>query len=382
MSAAAAYTPGLTVSANTTVVKTRRLPLKGSVLVEAGQSVAPDTVVARAELPGIMQMMRVAANLGVEPQDVPATLTVAIGDDVTKGQVIAQTKGIFGLFRSDCHATTTGTVEIISPVSGNVGIREAPTPVEVAAYIPGTIREVMPGEGVVVEARGAFVQGIFGVGGERRAPLLTAVSGPDKPLTPEAITPEMAGRVLVGGANVSGAALRRAAEDGVAGILVGGIVDTDLVDYLGYDIGVAITGHEKIPLTLILTEGFGTIAMAKRTFELLAEREGREASFSGATQIRAGVIRPEVIVADTAVAATPPLPVESGAREGGSALTPGAPIRIIREPYFGLLATVAGLPPELTRIDSGAEVRVLEARLADGRTVTVPRANVERIADQ
>ena len=55
---------------------------------------------------------------------------------------------------------------------------------------------------------------------------------------------------------------------GILGIVVGGIVDRDLIDYLGYDIGVAITGHENIPLTLVITEGFGTIAMAERTFNL------------------------------------------------------------------------------------------------------------------
>jgi Predicted NADH:ubiquinone oxidoreductase, subunit RnfC len=381
---AAAYTPGLTVSADATVTKTRRLPLKGEVLVQEGQTVAPDTVVARAELPGIMQMMKVAANLGVDPQDVPASLLVKVGDRVKKGQTIARTKGFFGFFQSETHATTDGTVEIISPVSGNVGIREAPTPVDVTAYIPGVVREVMPGEGVVVEARGAFVQGIFGVGGERRAPLKVAVAGPDRPLTAEDITPDMAGHVLLGGSNISGEALARAAEVGALGVVVGGIVDTDLVAYLGYDIGVAITGHEKIPLTLILTEGFGTIAMANRTFELLAEREGREASFSGATQIRAGVIRPEVIIAG-APADAPPPPSDTSAEaeetQASSSLVIGAPIRIIREPYFGLLATVAGLPPALARIDSGAEVRVLEARLQDGRTVTVPRANVELIQE-
>ena len=63
--------------------------------------------------------------------------------------------------------------------------------------------------------------------------------------------------------------------------------------------------------------------------------------------------------------------------EGNLAL--GTPIRIIREPYFGKLATVAALPPQLTVVGSGASVRVLEATLADGTVVTVPRANVEII---
>ena len=374
-----AYTPGLTVSARTTIHKTRRLPLKGAVLVERGARVRPDTAVARAELPGPMQTVKVAGILGVDPVDVPGALTVKVGDPVTAGQVLAQTKGLFGWFKSECKSPVAGTVEIISPVSGNVGIREAPVPVEIAAYVPGVVTEVLPEEGVVVEARGAFVQGIFGIGGERRAPIKRVSPGPDAALGEADITPDLAGKVIIGGSNISGAALRKAADVGVIGIVVGGIVDKDLVAYLGYDIGVAITGHEDIPLTLVITEGFGTIAMAERTFALLSGLEGREASLSGATQIRAGVIRPEIIVAETEGAEA--AATVSSDDDDAFTLAEGTAIRIIREPYFGKLATVTALPPQLVRIGSGAEVRVLEAKLSgSGETVTVPRANVEIVA--
>ncbi|MES2463873.1 MAG: hypothetical protein V4671_25160 [Armatimonadota bacterium] len=376
-----AYTPGLMVSARTTVEKTRRLPLAGTVLVSVGDAVQPNTIVARAELPGLMQTIKVAAQLGVEPVDVPAALQVAVGDRVERGQLLAQTKGFLGLFKSECKSNTTGTVEIISDVSGNVGVREAPTPIEMTAYVPGIVKAVMPNEGVVIEARGAFIQGIFGVGGERRAPIHPVSPRPDSLLSEADITPEMSGKVIIGGANISGAALKKAADIGVIGIVVGGIVDKDLVEYLGYDIGVAITGHENIPLTLIITEGFGTIAMADRTFSLLTSLAGREASLSGATQIRAGVIRPEVIVADDPREIDRTRPDVIVDEEEAFSLGVGTSIRIIREPYFGKLATVSSLPPQLVRVGSGAEVRVLEATLnEDGSTVTVPRANVEIVA--
>jgi len=373
-----AYTPGLTVSARTTIIKTRRLPLKGTVLSTTGTWVSPADKVARAELPGIMQPIKVASKLGIEPSEVPALLTVKVGDKVTRGDIVAVTKGMWGLFKSECKANTTGTVELISNITGNVGVREAPTPIEVDAYVPGKIIEVLDGEGVVIEAHGALIQGIFGIGGERRGEIMMITSGPDQPITADMITSAHAGKIIVGGSNLSGDALRKAHELGVTGIVVGGIVDKDLVDYLGYDIGVAITGHEDIPLTLVLTEGFGTIAMAGRTFNLLKSLVGKTASICGATQIRAGVIRPEVIVADDTENA------------GGKAadevvpsfsLEPGTNIRIIREPYFGLLATVTALPHHLVTVGSGAEVRVLEAKLnSTGEIVTVPRANVEIVA--
>ncbi len=45
-----------------------------------------------------------------------------------------------------------------------------------------------------------------------------------------------------------------------------------------------------------MTEGFGRMTMAKRTFELLRGSGGRKASVNGATQIRAGVMRPEIVI--------------------------------------------------------------------------------------
>ena len=72
------------------------------------------------------------------------------------------------------------------------------------------------------------------------------------------------------------------------------------------------------------------------------------------------------------------LPSEShGEPTDGGQLEVGSDIRVIREPYFGLLGTVVELPPEPRPIESGATVRVLEAELQDGRRVVVPRANVE-----
>ena len=48
---------------------------------------------------------------------------------------------------------------------------------------------------------------------------------------------------------------------------------------LGYSLGVAITGTENTT-TLILTEGFGEVNMAKRTFDLLKENELDEESIN------------------------------------------------------------------------------------------------------
>ncbi len=372
-----AYTPGLTVSANTVILKTRRLPIKGEVLVQEGETVQPDTVVARALLPGILQTVRVAQLLGIEPKQIRSMLKVKEGDEVEKDQVIAETKGFLGLFRGVAKSPTKGTVELISEVTGHVGVRELPTVIDVNAYVQGKVVRVMPGEGAVIETQGALIQGIFGVGGERRGTLQVAVESPNEPLTADHIQGDVQGKILVGGSDVKADALRKAGELGAVGIVAGGIRDTDLIDYLGRDIGVAITGSEDIPLTLIITEGFGSIAMANRTFRLLQSLQGHLASINGATQIRAGVIRPEIVVPLEDPSQLPESPPQAQVQM----LDIGTSVRIIREPYFGRIGQVIELPPELMEIESGTHARVLKARLDDGTTVVVPRANVEIIAE-
>jgi hypothetical protein len=99
-----------------------------------------------------------------------------------------------------------------------------------------------------------------------------------------------------------------------------------------------------------------------------------QTSINGATQIRAGVVRPEIIIP---FEPHEPRSVETEAV--GGLLEVGAPIRIIREPYFGKLGRVSAMPIGLEPLETEARVRVLEVELADGSRITLPRANVELI---
>lgn len=373
---ASAYTPGLTVSGDITVRRVRRLPIKGNVLVKPGDAVTPEQVIAQALLPGPLQTLKLADKLGVEAKDVLTMVSLKPGDTVTKGQVVAEGKKLFGIFKApSAESDFDGTIESISEVTGNALVREPSIPVDITAYIQGTVAEVMPEEGAVIETRCAMVQGIFGVGGERTGVIRVAVNSPNDVLDANSIQDSDAGKILVGGSGITADALTKATKVGVKGLLAGGIKDSDLIQFLGYDIGVAITGQENISLTMLVTEGFGFLAIAQRTFDLLKSLEGKTASINGATQIRAGVIRPEVIcplAADTAV---------STAAKQAFELTVGTPIRVIREPYFGKLGTVTDLPAQLQHVESGTEVRVLKAKIeGESGEVMVPRANVEIIA--
>lgn len=372
-----AYTPGLKVTEGMTIQKERRLPLQGEVLVEAGATVHAEDVVAKADLPGNVQLLNVANLLSVPAEEITEYMLKPIGETIAKDEIIATTKGLFGLFKSQARSPIDGTIEAVSDITGQVILREPPVPVEVKAYTDGIVTEIAPDEGVTVETYGTYIQGIFGVGGETVGNLTIVVPSPSDELSAEQILSEHRDRILVGGSLVTTDAIQKAIQHGVKGIIAGGIDDADLRELLGYELGVAITGSEEIGITLVITEGFGSIAMAEQTFALLKAREGMKTSINGATQIRAGVVRPEIVIPVVSDAAEGVEAAKDGSVEG--VLEVGSSVRIIREPYFGKLGRVTELPIELQNLETEAQVRVLCVELEGGQQTTLPRANVEAI---
>jgi hypothetical protein len=367
------YTPGLAVADRTLVRRRRLLPLPGTLLVNVGDRVTSDQAVARAELPGKVYPINLANQLSIAPDEIKDYLVKQEGGSVQKDEILAENKPLIKWFKTEIRSPVTGTIEALSEVTGQVLLREPPRVLNLLAYIDGTVIETIAGQGVVVETTCSLVQGIFGIGGEAWGELLVAVASPEESLTPSQLTTAMKGKIVVGGAFLSAETMTRAKELGIIGLVVGGIHDKDLRALLGYDLGVAITGTEQVGFTLILTEGFGTIPMASKTFRLLSSHTGCKASISGSTQIRAGVIRPEIIIPRPSLRAEAPAEVQhTGIRLGDS-------VRIIRDPLFGKIGEVSALPSDLAKIPTESDVRVLQVTFADGSRAVIPRTNIEVI---
>ena len=366
------YTPGLKVLKNTKILKERRLPLKGSVDTSVGDTVAPGDTIAKTDLPGNVQMVNIANQLNVDASDVETVMIAKQGSKVSKNDLIAQTNGIFGYFKSSVNSPVDGTIESVSNITGQVVIREAPIPVEVDAYIRGVVDEVITEEGVVIKSYGSFVQGIFGIGGESRGEIKMLSENRTSEISVDMIKPEHEGLIIVGGSFISLEAYKKALECKVAGVVVGGFNYYDLEEILGYTLGVAITGSEELITSLIVTEGYGKIQMGQQTFDLLKENSGRLASINGATQIRAGVIRPEIIIPTSASS-------QKDSDENSkkmSGMTEGSLVRVIRSPNFGKIGSVKELPSELRKMESETMVRVAIIDI-DGKLIEIPRSNLE-----
>ncbi|NLW18757.1 MAG: hypothetical protein GXY81_03615 [Candidatus Cloacimonetes bacterium] len=373
---AQAYSAGLTVTENIVLRKERILPLKGKVLVKKGDHVKADDIVAETLLPGKVLPFNLANKLGVTPGQLEQFIKIEAGQQITKNTILAATKGFMGtgLFKNEVRSPVEGEVESISAVTGQILLREPRIPIQVKAFIDGIVTEVMEDEGVVIENKSAYIQGIFGIGGETVGEIKVLAPAPDAVISASDIGESCAAKVIVTGAFTSYEVIKAAQENGVKAIITGGIDDQDIKKILGHDIGVAITGHENIGLTILVTEGFGQINMARKTYDLLKKFDGHKCSIHGKTQIRAGVIRPEIII---------PLKFDEKELVVDEASLPsleiGTLIRVIRQPNFGRIAKVTALPEELTKVESETMVRILEAQFEDGTKMVLPRANVEVI---
>lgn len=364
-------TPSLAASSHQVIEKHRELPIKGEILVKVGERVIADTVVGKAKLPGFLYVLRVADALEITPSQALAQLKrskIKVGDEIVIGQLIAAATGIFGFFKREFLSPVSGTIEYISDSLGHIGVRGRPEEIELRAFIGGVVKSVEDGKGIHLRSEGAFVQGAFGVGGERRG-VLRAIKGRSDEVVKPTNLPELCeGAIIFGGAGITLAAVKAAAEKGAVGIVTGSITDEVLRGFVGHDIGVAVTGDEPVPLTLIVTEGFGQIPMAQNTLSILEQCNGLSAGITGVTQVRAGAIRPEIIVEKSGNAPDLKTPV----------LEVGSRVRLIRVPFFGRFGVISDLPHDLQLLATGAMARAARVVLEDTKEeVMVPRANLE-----
>jgi hypothetical protein len=354
------YYPSVTQATPFTVIKRERLlPVRGEVLASMRARVEPIDIVARASLGGDLRVVDAGKSLSVKSKDLDKHLLKAVGDKVEEGEAIAARGGGLLPLRRVCRSPVAGRVVAIG--SGRVVLESRAEPFELHAHFRGTVVSVMPSLGVVIETVGAFVQGVWGAGGEAQGVLKMLAKDPKEKLVADALDVGCHGSIIVGGSSIDEEVLERAEQMQVRGIVVGSI---------GADLGERAS---DFPLPVIATEGMGQVPMASIIFELLRSNTGREASISGVTRLRWGTVRPEIII---------PLH-ERGAKPSpqqlGGALEVGTQVRVIRQPYLGSVGQVVSLPSQPRAVDSEARLRGAEVELEEEGRVFVPYANLELI---
>lgn len=226
--------------------------------------------------------------LGVKPKHLKAYLRVEVGDFVQREQVLSRGDAR----RFPLKSPATGTVKSIDTNAGTITIQYDAQPVPLQAFVAGNVVNIREELAVEIAGEGTILQGLIGFGPERFGPLTLMDGNAPKSMA--------RGQVIVCRQTLSAASLVDAAKAEVAGIIAPAIHLREWVEFVGNELGVAVTGDENISFTLILTEGFGDLEMNSDYWQFFEAQAGQMASLSGRTQIRAGVIRPLIVVSENA----------------------------------------------------------------------------------
>lgn len=241
---------------------------------------------------------------------------------------------------------------------------------KVRATLSGVVTGVSAQFGVDLAGEVALVQGVFGIGRETFGHLVVLPFELREPSSLSLEEESLDGGIVVFSGSLRPDVLKDLERRGARGAIAGSADGRDLMEYVGSYVNPASTGKEHVGIVLMLTEGFGSAPMQRKTFELLGRLAGKQVVLSGATQMRAGVMRPELL-AD-------PLPREITESENTVVdLAPELTVRITRGRHLGKIGIIKVIPREPQIIATGAIVPVLEIELAGGERQLVPRSNVE-----
>jgi hypothetical protein len=337
----------------TTVVRERRLPIKGTVRVRTGQKVSPNDIVADATWAREHIFLDVARILGIPAASAERLIRVKAGDEVAAGFVVARGGG---LLPRNVKVPRAGRV--VAAGAGEILVEAGETRLELRAGLSGVVRDVIPDRGAVIETIGVLIQGVWGNGRVDNGAMINLADKPDAPLAAGRLDVSMRGSILVGGSLQDAETLKTAAEVAVRGLVIGSI----------YPSLLPIALEMRFPI--VVTDGFGSLPMNSAAFRLISTNNKREATLNAETFDRYSGLMPEIII---------PLPSENRPPEPQNveAFAPGQTVRLRRQPAAGMIGAIVTIPSGLSAFPSGLRALGAEVRLENGEQLLVPLVNLE-----
>lgn len=362
------------VSPATVAQISRRLPEHGDIMVRVGSRVEPDDTIGQALVTPPTMFLDVATALDIDPQDVPRRVKRKPGERVTPQQLLAK-RG-----NRRCLIPVQGTITAIDGETGFVIIAPDPVPMTLPASVRGYVADVTPGRSALIETAAAVIQGVFGIGGEEFGVLRLLVTDRHDIITPDMIDARSAYALVIGGAGITAEALRKAQQEQVRGVIVGGIEQSAVQSFLQsptlsrptgwYGYGQRNDVSPPTP-TVLVTEGFGVHPMAEPLFDLLTRYDRQEAFLDGTTTLLPPARRPRVVI---------PLPRLQGGQEPAQqrALQPGAVVRLVDERHLGMVGRVSAVN-EQGQLASGVRTATATVQISESEMLIVPQTAIEVI---
>lgn len=343
----------------TTIRRARMLPnaAGGAVEVTRNQRVSLLDTVARGEALAPFTLVDVARALGLKPDDARLETMIQVGDgsEVSAGDLLAEGRG------RKVPSPVAGRVAVVW--RGQVVLQELVPTIDLPAGVNGTVVDVRPGRGAVVEGYGGVLQGVWGngrrgVGSLRMEPR----DGIESLVAESAFESDLRGSLVVCRRPLAALTLEAAADQGISGLIAPSLPPKVRAAALA------------APLAVMVVEGFGSARMGTSANQFLETNEGRQASLDAATPAPLESRVPELIVS---------VPFDPNDRPGAPnlnvALYSGLTVRVIRAEGNSSIGTITNLPKMPIIMENGIRVSCAVVTLVTGEQITAPVVNLEVI---
>jgi len=259
--------------------------------------------------------VKISDRLGIKPKHMKGYLKVRDGDFVYTGDLLAacridrankthtfmadkKSADVMPIYAdksadsgnyNSILAPATGSVKNIDLKKGTITIHYDKKPLRHYAGIAGVIEQIIPERELSIKYSGSKIQGVVGFGRQATGKLvycpdIKTIENPEQD------------SILVLKEQVSYIDLQNIAKLGYKGLVAPSIHYRQLTQFTGEDIGVALTGNENIPFPIVITQGFGNFPLPQEYIDFFQQKNGSHIFIDGHTQIRAGVIRPQIII--------------------------------------------------------------------------------------
>jgi hypothetical protein len=323
----------------THIRRARLLPENGRVLVRAGQKVNATDIVAESPQQSRHVLVDVRNGLRLNRKEpLENYMDRRVGDRLQEGDVLAEAGGFLKrIVRSPVDG------DIVAITGGRVMIEVPDAPYTLQAGITGEVSEVIPERGVIIEADGALVQGVWGNGKIDLGMLLSLIRSPEDSITRDRLDVSMRGAVVLAGHCENADVFETAQQLPLRGLILSSLT-ADI-----------IPAASSASFPVIVLEGIGNIPMNNSAYQIAVnQRKTRRIDsmllpgnpFTGE--------RPEILVN---------LPANGKLAPEVEIFKAGQSVRVQTPPYTGQIGTLTKILPGRTRLSNGLRVPAGEVKV-------------------
>ncbi len=345
------------IHAHTSIKRERVLPVAGHVLVRRMQKVSPSDVIVVASLVPQFILLDIAQGLNVNPARADELLQRQADDDLVQGDVIA---GPVGMFQRVVRAPQAGIVRIAG--EGKVLYEISTSDFELQAGMEGTITNIIPERGAIIETKGALIQGVWGNGKITYGVVQPVSNAMLKELVVEQLNIGFRGAIITAGFCRTPEVLEAAGIVPIKGLILGSM-SSELIPLA-----------KKMDYPIMIIDGFRETPMNRAAEAILIENKDKNIALNAQELDPFRGNFPEGIISQSSTI-EPDLPSEA------ETLKVGKKVIIINGPEAPQIGRVEKIFSGKQVLSNGVQTRLAEVSLANEKRTVLPLTNMEIIKD-